>query len=304
MIELTQISYKGWENCLCLANAHVELILTLDVGPRVISFRTRDGQNVFKNYDEMMGVCEEDEWMIFGGHRLWHAPEHEVRTYIPDFDPVSYTWEDSVLTLSPPEEEGTGLRKEMLLELAEDSPTCKVTHRIHNHNLFDVELAPWCLSVMDVGARAIAPQEPFGPHPDYLLPARPLVLWSFTNMADRRWTWGEQYLQLQQECEQAPPQKVGFFNSLGWVACAVHDSLFLVDIEVQEGAHADMGSNMELFTNEDMLEVETLGPLAPIAPGDCAEHVEHWGLFDVKPGSSDAEIRATVLPCVKELRDA
>ena len=64
-----------------------------------------------------------------------------------------------------------------------------------------------------------------------------------------------------------------------------------------------MGSNTELFTNGDMLEVETLGPMSRIAPGDCAEHTEQWGLFPVGQVDSEADIDQQVLPCVQEVPD-
>lgn len=301
-MQLEKISYKGWDNCLRLANDEVELIVTLDVGPRVISYARKGGKNVFKNYEDMMGVKEGSEWMIFGGHRLWHAPEDAVRTYAPDFGPVDHAWDGGSLVLRPPEESGTGIRKEMEITLAPSGSGVRVVHRLYNHNLWDTELAPWCLSVMDRGARAIVPQEPFGAHPEHLLPARPLVLWRFTDMSDPRWTWGKRFIQLQQDPAAEAPQKVGMFNARGWVACVVNDSLFVVKHPVHpHKPHADMGSNVELFTNGDMLEVETLGPLNRIPAGGVAEHVEQWGLFGVIPEKSDESIEQTVLPCVNKV---
>ena len=58
------VEYRGWKNNLRLANADAELVVTLDVGPRVISYRLANGVNVFKNYDAMMGGTGETEWQI------------------------------------------------------------------------------------------------------------------------------------------------------------------------------------------------------------------------------------------------
>ena len=49
------VEYRGWKNNLRIANESVELIVTLDVGPRVIAYRKPGGFNVMKNYDEQMG---------------------------------------------------------------------------------------------------------------------------------------------------------------------------------------------------------------------------------------------------------
>ena len=48
-------------------------------------------------------------------------------------------------------------------------------------------------------------------------------------------------------------------------------------------AYPDMGASFEMFTNAEVLELETLGPLTRLAPGAALEHVERWTLHrDVK----------------------
>ena len=84
------IEYRGWKNNLRLTNGDVELIVTLDVGPRVIAYRLPGGFNVLKNYDSMMGGTGEPEWQIRGGHRFWLAPEDLTRTYFADNRPVKW----------------------------------------------------------------------------------------------------------------------------------------------------------------------------------------------------------------------
>ncbi len=57
----------------------------------------------------------------------------------------------------------------------------------------------------------------------------------------------------------------------------------------------------ETFTNADMLEFETLGPLVKIpADGGKVEYVERWALFKVKVGEDESEIDKKVLPLVKK----
>ena len=64
-----------------------------------------------------------------------------------------------------------------------------------------------------------------------------------------------------------------------WVAYHRGDSLFVKTIEFRDGAtYPDGGCNFETFTNKEMLEVEALGPLVELAPGEATEHTEHWQL--------------------------
>jgi hypothetical protein len=48
-------SYGGWPNCLRIAYEDVELIVTTDVGPRVIRYGFIGGQNIFKEFADQLG---------------------------------------------------------------------------------------------------------------------------------------------------------------------------------------------------------------------------------------------------------
>ena len=65
-VTVDRVEYKGWKNNLRLANGDAELIITLDVGPRVISYKLAAGKNVLKNFDEQMGKTGEAEWQATG----------------------------------------------------------------------------------------------------------------------------------------------------------------------------------------------------------------------------------------------
>ena len=60
-MEIVKCSYGGWDNCLEISNEQVKLVITLDVGPRVIFYGFIDGQNMFKTFDEQMGQTGGDE---------------------------------------------------------------------------------------------------------------------------------------------------------------------------------------------------------------------------------------------------
>ena len=78
---IEQTSWGGWPNCYRLSNDEIELILTSDVGPRVIRCGFVGGPNVFKEYAEELGGTGEGTWKIRGGHRVWVAPERANITY-------------------------------------------------------------------------------------------------------------------------------------------------------------------------------------------------------------------------------
>ena len=54
-VDVGKTEYKGWKNCYRVTNGEVELIVTGDVGPRIIRFGFVGGQNLFKEYSEQLG---------------------------------------------------------------------------------------------------------------------------------------------------------------------------------------------------------------------------------------------------------
>ncbi|HOV72600.1 MAG TPA: hypothetical protein P5318_17000 [Candidatus Hydrogenedentes bacterium] len=297
-----KVSYGGWPNCVKLTNGRIELIATTDIGPRLIRFGFTGGQNLFKEYEKTLGMTGGSEWRNYGGHRLWHAPEEMPRTYWPDNDPVKYTFDGKTLKLVPKPETGNGVQKEIEVTMDPKENKVAILHRIINLNLWEIELAPWALSVMAPGGRAIFPQEEFRRHEDYLLPARPVVLWHYTQMADPRWTWGNKYIQLRQDPGAKTKQKIGFLNKQGWAAYLLKDDLFIKQFAIDANAkYPDYGCNTETFTDWDMLEVETLGPMTKLAAGGGkVEHTEIWTLNKVELGEDEAEIDSKLLPLLKK----
>lgn len=298
---MQQVHYGGWSNCVRLANGRIELIATTDVGPRVLHLARSGGSNLFKVWPDQLGRRGGEDWRIYGGHRLWHAPEVRPRTYAPDNDPVQMDWDGRRLRLTPPVERATGLQKELELALSPDRPAVTVTHRLYNRSPWAIEVAPWALSVCQGPGRAIVPQEPPMSHAERLLPVRTLALWGYTDMADPRYTWGRRLVQVRSDPERRSSQKIGFMNTQGWAAYARGEDLFLKRFAFDpQATYADLGCNLEVYTNGDMLELETLGPLASIAPGAAVEHVERWYVFTAALGETDAELEAALAPLLSQ----
>jgi len=300
MVELNKVSYGGWENCYQLTNGRVELIITTDVGPRIIRFGFVGQHNEFAEFPEMLGRTGDDEWHIYGGHRFWHAPEHPVRTYYPDNQPVQIRFADGLVYLTQETEARTHLQKELEITLAADDARVTLRHKLTNQGDWAVECAPWALSVMATGGCGITPQPPHGSHSGNLLPATQVALWSYTSMADPRWTWGHDFVLLQQDPTNETPQKAGFANRDGWLAYSNRNHLFLKQFDYVDGAiYPDSGSSAELFTEARFLELETLAPLRTIEPQETAVHQERWQLFDSMPNiQTEDEARQQIWPLV------
>lgn len=301
MPTLVKTEYAGWPNCYKLSNGRIELVITGDVGPRLIRFGFAGGDNMLYEDPAAAGLVGGDEWRLYGGHRLWHSPEHPVRTYFPDNAPVQVVESGDGIHITQSDETVNGIQKKIHLRMDDSAAQVQLVHTLTNTGPWPIKLSVWALSVMASGGTAIVPMPPRGQHPQDLLPTTQLAIWPYTDMADPRWTWGTRFVLLRQR--NAAPQKVGMSVPGGWIAYANSGNLFVKRFGHLAGAeYPDLGSNVEVFTNSDMLEVETLGPLTELAPGSSLNHVEHWYLFDgVAAPENDADVDTNVLPVLAQI---
>ena len=275
----TEIPYRGWDRSLRLANDSVEVVISLEVGPRILSYRPLNGTNVFHNYPTQMGNSGETEWKNRGGHRLWIAPEDIDLTY--EIDNAEFPFElqgthGVKLTTHGPAIRP--IRKDISVELAQTGSDVRLIHMLTNESTTPQTVAPWALSVMAPGGIALIPQPPLGEHPRDLLPNRALIIWPFSDTTDPRFHLGKHFISLRHDAARSP-FKFGLSHQGKWAAYLLGNQLFTKTVTFIVGAtYADMGCNYESFTNEDMLEVETLGPLVTLAPGESISHEENWAL--------------------------
>jgi hypothetical protein len=129
-----------------------------------------------------------------------------------------------------------------------------------------------------------------------LLPARPLVLWHYTDLSDARWAIGKKFIRLTTDASANHPQKVGMLNKQGWAAYKHGATLFVKRFAYAEGAtYPDYGCNCETYTAGDFIEVESLAPLGRLEPGASVEHEERWTLFaEVQAGGTEDELDAAI----------
>jgi hypothetical protein len=288
-------SFSGWERNVKLSNGFAEAVITLEVGPRIISYRPLEGRSVFKLVGDQAGKSNEETWKIRGGHRLWTAPEDFGKQgslcYALDNSEVEHAIEDEFTVRVSNRIDGpTKIRREMVVRLEKTSPKVELEHRISHQGGPPVEVAPWALTVMAEGGFAVLSQPPLGTHPEDYLPNRSIVSWPFTDLSDERFRVGSRLISLCQT--QRPPFKIGLRHADGWAAYVLGDHLFVKNVPFIEGeTYPDFGSNFETFTNAEFLELETLGPLKRISEGETLIHNESWVVFSGVhlPGIEDGE---------------
>lgn len=301
-VKVEKVRCLNQPNCYRLSNSVVEVVVTTDVGPRIARYAFIGEDNLLGEVPEDVVKTELGMWKPWGGHRLWTAPEGMPRSYSPDNEPVKFTIEGSTIRLVQPVEPKTGIQKELAVTLEEGGTAVRVLHRLTNRNVWDIEVSPWAMTIMNGGGEVILPHEPYRSHDEYLLPARPLVLWHYTDLSDPRWTLSKKYIRLRINAQLKEPQKIGIGNTQGWAAYLRNRTLFVKRFPWVEGVtYPDFGSNTETYTAGTFVELETLAPLRRLAPGATVEHVERWFLFrNVDAGASDQTLDAALGPLIAQ----
>jgi hypothetical protein len=277
------IQHDQWGRCVSLSNDRVELLATLDFGPRIIHLSSLGGSNMFledkadeltQDGDDAFAPVGGGKWHIYGGHRLWTSPERVPRTTYPDNDPVEWAQVgERGIVLRPSEERWNQAAKEIEIQLDAPGDGITVTHRVTNKGAWPITFAPWALSVMGAGGRAVVPMD--GKNTG-LLPNRRFILWPYARLNDPRIVFTESEIVVNQG-EGATPYKFGSDNEAGWAAYSIHGDTFIKRYSpAAGGTYPDFGVSFELYTNSIMLELETLGELQEVESGETVSHVETW----------------------------
>lgn len=292
-----KIEFENYGKCLKVSNGIIEIIVTVDIGPRVLRLGFCGGENFFfedidrkvVNSDPSIEAVfgKGSKWYIYGGHRMWLSPEDMPLSYYPDCEPVSCREIPCGVELIPPAQRINDVQYRFVITMDENKPEVKVEHFVTNVGPNTIHKAIWCLSVLNKGGLEVVPR----PVNDTgLLSNCVMSLWPYTDMSDPRVFWGKKYITLRQDKDASAAFKFGINLNREWVAYLHHGDMFVKSFHINShGNYPDSGVSFETYTNQHFMEMESLGELIDITPGSTASHTEKWTLVkDVaRPAQND-----------------
>jgi len=127
---------------------------------------------------------------------------------------------------------------------------------------------------------AILPQPAGNRDPHGLLANRILALWPYTQINDPRLILQDDFILI--HATTSPfLVKIGYYNPFGWLAYWWEGVIFRKTFHVCENAtYPDRGCNVEIYCDNNVIELETLGQLGRLEPGQSCFHTETWEFFD------------------------
>lgn len=265
------------QTCVVLENKYLSLLVSKSVGPRILSLQIHGSENIFAELPNF--VVEhpgKETYHFYGGHRLWHAPENNPRTYIPDNREVEMLLQKDQLKVTQPLEAETGIQKSMEIFLAPDTARVTIQHTLTNQSLWPIECAPWTVTQLKPGGVAILPQSK---EDTKLLPNRTIAVWPYTDVQNSNIQWGNDCILVSTPFNEGA-FKIGFPNPRGWMAYWINNILFVKYADFDSKAkYYDFDSSSECYCNDKVLELETLAPITVLEPQTSVSHTETWRVF-------------------------
>lgn len=262
-----------------LENQFIRVDFLAKAGPRLVRLSLVGNQeNLLAETPDLGWDTPNGRFHLYGGHRLWHAPELPPRTYIPDDKGLSIEAIPDGIRLTGNIEQGSHIQKSIAVHLLPDRPGLTLVHRLQNHGAWQVELSPWAITQLPIGGMLVLPQ-----WQDMLenqfLPNRQFSLWQYSHINDLRLELNDDFILVHpNEIEQ--PFKIGYFNRHGWTGYIRGNHCFIKRFEpLADLAYPDFGCNIEVYTHHRFVELETLGPLTRLQPGESVDHVETWEIY-------------------------
>jgi hypothetical protein len=248
-----------------------ELEAAHDFGPRITSLRRDGSPNLFVELKDSVALSYSANavYRLRGGHRLWAAPEIPAVTYAPDDHPCVVSASREAISISAPPDVA-GVMKEIVV--TRDGDRLQVTHRLTNTNDGLLELAPWAITQLPLGGEALLPLESQGSD---LQADRSLVLWPYSRLDDDRVEADRDHILIRGEA--GPALKLGSGPEPGWLEYRLHDWRFRKRaVDTAEGSYPDRGAVCQVYVKDAFVELETVGALARLDPGESLEHGEIW----------------------------
>ncbi len=275
---MENITYEGHE-CVNFSNGTIDLYIPKHFGPRIFFAGFKGGKNMFGVVPDVGLKTSLGKWNIYGGHRLWIAPEITPDTYYPDNDDVVIEERGREIAVSQSQRK-INIKKEMVLSF-QGKNKVKVVHNVYNTGIRPREFAVWALSLMRTGGFAIVPQSTEKEDKGGFLPNKNLVTWAYTDVTDKRFKQTPKFNFVKQGGPK--PFKIGQRIPLGWSAYCNGGDLFVTRFKFERGeTYPDFLSNVEIYSCDKFLEVETIAPLRKMDGGTCATYVETWEFYQKK----------------------
>jgi hypothetical protein len=273
MAEVHPATVEGGSEAAHARVGPYDLTAAMGFGPRILGLRSVDSPQLFTSLGDEINIETPGlgTYTFRGGHRLWVSPEQEEISYAPDDRPCTVTTGDGILTISGPQD-AAGFQK--TIETRWHEGQLLVDHMLRWQGDGPVEVASWGITQLPLGGVAILPV--LGRDPGTSAQAnRSLILWPYSRLDDQRITWRERVVLIRGL--SGPQLKLGSGPAPGRLGYWRDGFLFVKTLpEIPDRGRPDRGAVAQVYVNEHFCELESVGSITRLEPGEVVGHREVW----------------------------
>lgn len=288
-LEYKEIEFENFGKCLSISNEKIKLLITVDVGPRIIYFGLNDGSNILfndinRNYTENLDTIKdyygEDKIRYrYGGHKMLTLPEIMPDSFYPDNNPLTYSITPNGAVFFQEKQEKNDILISLEVILNNHSNDVMLVHTLKNTAKIEQEIGISASSDMSPNGILIIPQNKS--FKSELLPNRSFAFWPYSKTNDKRLYLGNDFITIKHDKNNKDKFKFGLNNYSNWAAYINNGNIFIKNyVHNKEAKYPDFNSSFEVFTDENLLEIKSLSPIYSLKPQGTIKHVENWSLFE------------------------
>lgn len=286
MIHTKEMVYKHYGSCISISNDTIELVITIEKGPRIISLGFIGEDNILYNDTEQKYRFLNKEisqtngqstyHYLYGGHRFYLSPAQLSEARYPDNDTVVYSIDDDGITFQDLTQTTSNMQLSCKIMLNETGADFMVVHTATNHSNETKHAALSTSTMVNPNGYAILPQHDGS---DIFVPNRVYVYWPFTRLHDSRLYMNDTFMTVQPDSSINYPFKIGYNNTQGWISYVIGNTvLYKRYVHDAKAVYPDNGASSQIFCCKDFLELTVQSPMYRISPQESIKHVENFSL--------------------------
>lgn len=262
-----------------VAGAGISVTVDVTAGPRIVSARGATGEELLAQLipPVRVGPATGPRTDLHGGHRLWVAPEVPEMTYTCDDGPATLAVFDGGAVAA---DAGRPLARRLEVEAV--GSTVRLRHVVTNTGDQALRLAPWAITQLRPGGTAYLPVGRRSPDVHGLQASGAIITWPYTRLEDPRIGLRDGVVTIDAAgmTPDTGPVKVGTDGTEPWMAYVVGDDVIIIrpPSRPPPGAFADLGATLQSYACHRFVELETVGALTHLLPGEDRVLEQRWSV--------------------------
>ena len=281
-LNVKEINTENFGHCARLTYDDIEVIVTLDYGPRIVSVKRESKPDLIYSGKDLRLQRNH-------GHKMRVTIEKSTNAVYCDDSPVRYSPMSDGVSFIQTLSEPVQLELSMDVVFNTDIGDFMVVHSVYNKSKEDVKLSIYTETPFRSEGFVFIPQSNIR---EAERPSRVLSLWDNCSWNDKRLFIGEQYvtvhsnmLDIEEDGEfrliggdfNNSRLKIGINNTAGFCGY-IENGYALIKryVHNRNALYPFTGCYAFATVNENYLSIQNTSPFYMIGPGESARHIESW----------------------------